>query len=454
MSGAYLGQLRNQGIDPKFVCTASSSSDAEIRFICFECRNIPRKLFSHKYNVKSYSDQPPVETGRICEKFLCESCAIDKRNGKCGLEGCEFRIIRSGLKQLDHLKHLKFKCPFWKCEAILTFEGFCVHSAEGCHSKGHRENAQNGTSSISTDSSLDTYKAESNYNNNYQLQSFEIDEGTKKVRAMPARPPVTKIDHENLEESIRRLRTQDTFHDRTRENEENRKETYNAVIPPPGRQSLVDRQMHYKKPQRGYENSNDLSRQFLQYSQDSVPEVSGHPKEKHRLMKNDIHRQNIPLPTPTHTPDGFPIPPDIDVPPNAHLVQRLPTERARPSGEEIIVNLTEEKQALEHKLLEERKEWRTEQRRLKNKITVLEKLSTDFKGSDEGLGKVVRDLQAELAQVEREKETAKSKCKRLERVMEKIVGDMTKHAQNAHSQAGNLELTMNKILHAIDYNSK
>ncbi|CBY20410.1 unnamed protein product [Oikopleura dioica] len=295
----------------------------------------------------------------------------------------------------------------WKCEAILTFEGFCVHSAEGCHSKGHRENAQNGTSSISTDSSLDTYKAESNYNNNYQLQSFEIDEGTKKVRAMPARPPVTKIDHENLEESIRRLRTQDTFHDRTRENEENRKETYNAVIPPPGRQSLVDRQMHYKKPQRGYENSNDLSRQFLQYSQDSVPEVSGHPKEK-----------------------------------------------ARPSGEEIIVNLTEEKQALEHKLLEERKEWRTEQRRLKNKITVLEKLSTDFKGSDEGLGKVVRDLQAELAQVEREKETAKSKCKRLERVMEKIVGDMTKHAQNAHSQAGNLELTMNKILHAVDYNSK
>lgn len=61
----------------------------------------------------------------------------------------------------------------WKCEAILTFEGFCVHSAEGCHSKGHREIAQNGTSSISTDSSLDTYKAESNYNNNYQLQSFE-----------------------------------------------------------------------------------------------------------------------------------------------------------------------------------------------------------------------------------------------------------------------------------------
>lgn len=37
---------------------------------------------------------------------------------------------------------------------------------------------------------------------------------------------------------------------RTRENEENRKETYNAVIPPPGRQSPVDRQIHYKKPQR------------------------------------------------------------------------------------------------------------------------------------------------------------------------------------------------------------
>lgn len=48
---------------------------------------------------------------------------------------------------------------------------------------------------------------------------------------------------------------------------------------------------------------------------------------RYRSMKNDIHRQNIPFPPPTHTPDGFPIPPDIDVPPNAHLVQRLPTER-------------------------------------------------------------------------------------------------------------------------------
>ena len=59
-----------------------------------------------------------------------------------------------------------------------------------------------------------------------------------------------------------------------------------------------------------------------------------------------------------------------------------------------------------------------------------------------------------VTQVEKERETAKSKCKRLERIMEKIVGDMTKHAQNAHSQAGNLELTMNKILAAIEYNSK
>ena len=69
--------------------------------------------------------------------------------------------------------------------------------------------------------------------------------------------------------------------------------------------------------------------------------------------------------------------------------------RGRPSDEEIIINLTAEKAALEKKLLEERKEWKTEQRRMKNKITVLEKLSTDFKGSDEGLGKLVRDLKAD-----------------------------------------------------------
>ena len=60
----------------------------------------------------------------------------------------------------------------------------------------------------------------------------------------------------------------------------------------------------------------------------------------------------------------------------------------------MIINLTAEKDALEEKLLQERNDWRAEQKRLKNKISVLEKLSTDFKGSDEGLGKVVRELQA------------------------------------------------------------
>jgi hypothetical protein len=75
---------------------------------------------------------------------------------------------------------------------------------------------------------LETYKTESNYNNNYQLQSFEskssliskiillieVDEKTKKVRAMPTRPPVTKIDNENLGESLERLRTRDTNYER------------------------------------------------------------------------------------------------------------------------------------------------------------------------------------------------------------------------------------------------
>ena len=68
--------------------------------------------------------------------------------------------------------------------------------------------------------------------------------------------------------------------------------------------------------------------------------------------------------------------------------------RAPPTHEEMIINLTAEKDALEDKLLQERKDWRAEQKRLKNKISVLEKLSTDYKGSDEGLGKVVRELQA------------------------------------------------------------
>ena len=128
-----------------------------------------------------------METGRICEKFLCEACAASKRNGKCGLDSCEFRIIRSGLKPLDHLKHLKFKCPFvspsiatsyagftfqGSCEAKLNFEGFCVHASEGCLSKGQRKISQNHTASISTDSSLDSYQGKPS-NNNYELQSFE-----------------------------------------------------------------------------------------------------------------------------------------------------------------------------------------------------------------------------------------------------------------------------------------
>ena len=84
---------------------------------------------------------------------------------------------------------------------------------------------------------------------------------------------------------------------RNRENEESRKDSRNSAIPlpPPGRQSPVDRQMMYKKPQRlyklyqivslvfifrGYGTSEDFSRQLSQYSQDLVPQVSGQPQEK------------------------------------------------------------------------------------------------------------------------------------------------------------------------------
>ena len=56
--------------------------------------------------------------------------------------------------------------------------------------------------------------------------------------------------------------------------------------------------------------------------------------------------------------------------------------------------------------------------------------------------------------MEKEKDTAKAKCKRLEKIMEKIVSDMTKHAKNANSQAGNIENTIDKILSAIHYNTQ